>query len=58
MAMVEEKQYAVDQESLKEYFPVETVTSGLMDIIQNSWSKVHKALKDGGLAQGRTDISG
>ena len=34
MAMVEEKQYAVDQESLKEYFPVETVTSGLMDIYQ------------------------
>ena len=47
MAMVEEKQYAVDQEKLKEYFPMEVITAGLMDIYQKILGLKFTRLEEG-----------
>ena len=47
MAMVEEKQYAVDQEKLKEYFPMEVVTAGMMDIYQKILGLKFTRLEEG-----------
>jgi len=46
-AMVEEKLYAVDQSKLREYFPIEVVTSGIMDIYQEILGLKFTKIKEG-----------
>lgn len=47
MAMVEEKLYAVDQNQLKEYFPIDTVTKGLLEIYQELLSLKFTEIENG-----------
>ena len=44
--MVEETRYAVDKEALRQYFPLEKVSSGLLDIYQELLGLTFTEMKD------------
>ena len=43
---IQEKEYSVDQEQLKEYFPIDVVTKGMMDIYQRLLSLTFSKVED------------
>ena len=44
---ITEKEFSVDQELLKEYFPIETVTKGLMNIYQTLLALTFTMVEEG-----------
>ncbi len=46
MTRVEERKYAVDQNKVKQYFPLEVVTKGLLEIYQELLSLQYDEIKD------------